>query len=149
MHRNNLPTDIINSALPLINSYINKLLKNIADFMIDIKLDDDKIKVNIIYNNEDIFPIEASSGMESIVSELAIRSALMQISNKTNYNFLIVDEGFSTLDSTMFPNLENVFNILKRTIDHVLIVSHIETMKDMVDKIVEITIENGYSKINL
>ena len=43
--------------------------------------------------------LELTSGMEKFISSLAIRVALINVSNLPRPNFLAIDEGFGTLDS--------------------------------------------------
>ena len=41
-----------------------------------------------------------------------------------------------------------MFDLLKAQFDYVIVISHLDNIRDMVDNIVEIKKVNGYSRIN-
>jgi DNA repair exonuclease SbcCD ATPase subunit len=105
--------------------------------------------VNVYIKYEDKkWPLELCSGMEKFISGLALRVALINISNLPRPNYLVVDEGFSALDGHNIPMLHALFDYLKRNFDFIIIISHLDAMRDMVDKQLEIKKENGFSKID-
>ena len=52
------------------------------------------------------------------------------------------------MDSDNLNSVYNLFQYLKSQFQFTLIVSHIESMRDAVDSLLEIKKENGYSNIN-
>jgi len=86
--------------------------------------------------------------MERFISSLAIRVALITISNLPKPNFLIIDEGIGTLSAENLPNMHTLFSILKNQFDFIIIISHLEAVRDMVDSLMEIQLDEGFSKIN-
>jgi DNA repair exonuclease SbcCD ATPase subunit len=60
---------------------------------------------------------------------------------------LVVDEGFSALDASNLPALSTLFSVLKTQFDFLIIISHLDAIRDFVDSRMEITKENGFSKI--
>jgi DNA repair exonuclease SbcCD ATPase subunit len=62
---------------------------------------------------------------------------------------MIVDEGFGVLDAENMHSMQTLFNILKTHFDFILIVSHLDTARDMVDHLIEIKKEDGYSQISV
>jgi DNA repair protein SbcC/Rad50 len=91
--------------------------------------------------------LELGSGMEKFISSLAIRVALINISNLPRPNFIIFDEGWGTLDSNHISEVKLLFDFLKNHFDFVLIISHIDSIKDLVDNLLEITKNSGFSQI--
>lgn len=87
------------------------------------------------------------SGMERFISGLAIRVALINVCNLPRPNFLVIDEGFGTLDSENLQSLFMLFTYLKTQFDFVMIISHIDSMRDVVDGLVEIKKEKGFSNV--
>mgnify|MGYP003637642943 FL=1 len=85
--------------------------------------------------------------MEKFLSSLAIRVALTKVSCLPRPNFLIIDEGFGNLDSENLQALESLFEYLKTEYDFIMVVSHIDLMKDMVDELIEIDTTSGHSLI--
>ncbi len=94
--------------------------------------------------------IELGSGAEKMLASIAIRAALLSISSLPKPNMFIIDEGFGKLDSRNIENVQKIFDYLKSVFEHVLVISHVDTMKDMVDNIIEIsTDESGYAHIEV
>jgi len=79
---------------------------------------------------------------------LAIRVALTNISNLPRPNFLAIDEGWGTMDSDNLNSVHQLFQYLKSVYQFSLIISHIDTMRDFTDTLLEIQDDEGYSKIN-
>jgi DNA repair exonuclease SbcCD ATPase subunit len=85
--------------------------------------------------------------MERFISGLAIRIALINVCNLPRPNFLVIDEGFGTLDNENLQSLYMLFAYLKTQFEFVMIISHIDSMRDAVDTIVEIKKVNGFSNV--
>ena len=147
--RDGIPYEIISKTIPNIESEINNILGQIVDFTVSLEVDGKNINGKLSYDYDRVWPLENSSGMERFVSSLAIRVALMNASNLPKPNFLIVDEGFGVLDAEHIHSMQTLFNLLKTQFDFIFIVSHLETARDMVDSLIEIRKEDGYSQISV
>jgi DNA repair exonuclease SbcCD ATPase subunit/DNA repair exonuclease SbcCD nuclease subunit len=147
--RDGVPYEIITKAIPNIESEINTILSDIVDFNVSLEVDGKNINGKLNYDYDRIWPLENSSGMERFVSSLAIRVALMNVSNLPKPNFLIIDEGFGTLDNEHLNSMQSLFNSLKTHFDFILIISHLDNARDMVDNLIEIKKEDNYSYISL
>ena len=86
--------------------------------------------------------------MEKFISGLAIRVALINVCNLPRPNFLVVDEGFGTLDSDNLQSIFMMFDYLKTQFDFINIISHLDAMRDIVDTLVEIKKVDGFSQIH-
>jgi len=75
------------------------------------------------------------------------------LSNNTNLsrgNFLMIDEGFSTLDAEHLADVSNVLKAMSYYFDKIFIISHLEFINDIVDERIIITRdESGISQINM
>jgi DNA repair exonuclease SbcCD ATPase subunit len=110
-------------------------------------MDGKNINNYIAYDNDKSWALEMASGMEKFISGLAIRIALTNISNLPRPNFIAIDEGWGTMDSDNLNSLYQLFQYLKNIYQFSLIISHIDTMRDFTDILLEIKQEQGYSKI--
>ena len=63
--------------------------------------------------------------------------------------FLIIDEGMGSLDTEFLHGMQLMFDLLKSQFDFVIVISHLDNIRDMVDNILEIRSTNGYSHINI
>ena len=147
--RDGVPYELISKALPAIESEVNNILSQLVDFTITFEMDGKNINNNIVYDIDNTWPLDLSSGMERFISSLAIRVGLINISNLPRGNFLAIDEGWGTMDSENINSVENLFQYLKTQFQFTLIVSHIDSMRDAVDTLLEIKKENGYSSVFL
>jgi DNA repair exonuclease SbcCD ATPase subunit/DNA repair exonuclease SbcCD nuclease subunit len=146
--RDGVPYELIAKAMPKIESEINNVLNQVVDFNMVLQSDGKNINGYIIYDDENYWPLELTSGMERFISSLAIRIALINVSALPRPNFIAIDEGFGTLDSNHITALVNLFDYLRVKFDFSIIISHVDTMRDMVDNLIEVNKIDGYSYIN-
>ena len=145
--RDGVPYDLISTAVPYIEQEINNILSQIVDFNLMLDMDGKNINCHIVYDEENFWPIELTSGMEKFISSLAIRTALVNVSNLPRPNFLAIDEGFGVLDSDNMNSMFNLFDYMKTQFSFIMVISHIDSMRDIVDKLIEIVKSKGQSKI--
>jgi DNA repair exonuclease SbcCD ATPase subunit len=146
--RDGVPYQLISKALPQIEAEINNILTQIVDFTILLETDGKNINGYIVYDSSNYWPLELTSGMEKFISSLAIRASLINITSLPRPNFLAIDEGFGVLDSDNLNSMYLLFDYLKTQFNFILCISHIDAMRDVVDKLIEIKKENTYSQIN-
>ena len=144
--RDGVPYDLITKALPTIEDEVNNILSQLVDFSMTFEMDGKNINNYIVYD-DNIWPLELSSGMEKFISSLAIRVGLINVSSLPRSNFLAIDEGFGTMDSDNLNSIYNLFQYLKSQFQFAMIVSHIDSMRDTVDTLLEVKKENGFSNI--
>ena len=147
VNRDGIPQLIINDALPIIENEVNTVLDQMmAGFQLGITSEDKNINLYIKYDDQE-WPLSLSSGMEKFVSSLALRVGLINVSNLPCPNFLVIDEGFGTLDTDNLSNMKGAFDYLKTRFDSVFIISHLDTIKDFMDHLLPVHVEKGYSKV--
>ena len=145
--RDGVPYELISKALPAIENEVNNILSQLVDFTMTFEMDGKNINNYIVYDTDNTWPLDLSSGMERFISSLAIRVGLINVSNLPRGNFLAIDEGWGTMDSENLNSVYNLFQYLKTQFQFTLIVSHIDTMRDAVDTLLEIKKEGGYSSV--
>ena len=145
--RDGVPYELISKALPAIENEVNNILSQLVDFTMTFDMDGKNINNYIVYDTDNTWPLDLSSGMERFISSLAIRVGLINVSNLPRGNFLAIDEGWGTMDSENLNSVYNLFQYLKTQFQFTLIVSHIDSMRDAVDTLLEIKKEGGYSSV--
>ena len=149
MHSNGIPYDIVKKSLPVLNEEIAKILTNIVNFEVFFEADGNKLEIFIKHPRFEPRPIELGSGAEKTISAMAIRLALLGVSNLPKPDLFILDEPGTALDE---ENMEGFVRILtdmmKNSFKTVLLISHLDSLKDCVDTIIEIEREDGYALIN-
>jgi len=147
LSKDGVPYELISKAIPSIEREINNVLENMnAGFHIELEMKDKMIDAFICYG-EDKWNLELSSGMERFVSSLAIRIGLINVSTLPRPNFIIVDEGFGALDSDNIANMQGAFQYLRTQFDFTMIITHLDTIKDYMDTLIPINVNNGLSKV--
>ena len=146
LSKDGISYELISKALPMIEGEVNNILGQIVEFGVQLDMDGKNINANIVYDDQK-WSLEMCSGMEKFISGLAIRIALINVCNLPRPNFLVVDEGFGTLDNENLTSLYMLFAYLKTQFDFVMIISHIDSMRDVVDTLMEIKKVNGFSNI--
>jgi DNA repair exonuclease SbcCD ATPase subunit len=141
--RRGIPVQIIHSLLPKINAEIAKILNGVVGFVVELEADLDSNAMDIYINYGDSRRIiELGSGMEKMMASLAIRVALINCSTLPKTNMLMIDEGFGALDETNLEACGKLLQSLKKWFKNILIISHIDAIKDVVDNTIEI-MKNG------
>jgi DNA repair exonuclease SbcCD ATPase subunit len=147
LSKDGVPYELISKTIPAIENEVNQVLDNMmVGFNLKLTMDGKNIETMICYE-DNCWNLELSSGMEKFVSSLAIRVGLINISTLPRPNFLVIDEGFGSLDGDNIANMEGAFQYLKTQFDFVMIVSHLDTIKDYMDMLIPIEINKNLSKI--
>lgn len=144
--RDGIPYALISKAIPYLQAQVNSILAQVVDFTVEIETDGKNINVYINYDDNK-WPLELASGMERFVSSLAIRVALIKITNLPKPNFIAIDEGLGVLDSSNLNSMHMLFNYLKDMFKFNLVISHIDVVRDMVDNILTIDRKDDLSYI--
>lgn len=127
-----MPYTIIARVVPLMESIINRFLSNITDFMIKVVVEGNNIDLYIdrpIYNGKPIL-LNNASGFERFISSIAIRVALMEISQLPKPNFIAIDEGWTSFDNENINNVGTIFDYLKSRFELVISISHLQNIRE-------------------
>lgn len=145
--RDGIPYQVICNTVPEIEKEVNGILSQVVDYTIQFETDGKNVVPYVVYEYGR-WPIELTSGYERFVASVAIRVAMTNISNLPKTTFLAIDEGFGTLDPDNLASMYTLFSFLKNNFDFVLVISHLDALKDAVDKQIEIKREGNFSFVN-
>jgi DNA repair exonuclease SbcCD ATPase subunit len=147
-----LPYILLSKIQPILEKKVNDLLSITTDFTVLFDMSDSKIDIyldrsiykdksrNIIINN--------ASGFERFMASLAIRMALLELSNLPKINFMAIDEGWSSFDTHNINNVSVILDYLTSKFDFVLTISHLIQIKEHCD--IQLSLKKddyGFSKI--
>ena len=139
----------MSSYLPAINAEIATILHNAVGFTVELEAELSSNDMDIFINYGDSRRvIEVASGMEKLMSSLAIRVALSNVSCISRSNMLIIDEGFGALDPANVEACNRLLSSLKKWFKHILVISHVDAVKDTADSFIEISHDGKNAKIN-
>lgn len=132
-----IPSMLIRYCLPKINKEIKDILHDVVNFNIEIIEEENSLNVYIDYGESKRI-IECGSGMEKMIASIAVRVALINVSNLSKSDMFIIDEGFGSLDDSNVESCSRLLQSLKKFFKTILIISHVDTIKEIVDKNIEV-----------
>jgi DNA repair exonuclease SbcCD ATPase subunit/DNA repair exonuclease SbcCD nuclease subunit len=147
--KDGLPFKMIAEILPSLQVSVNSVLNQMVGFNLEFETENQNVNIKLIYNEEQSWSLDLASGMEKFISSLAIRVALSQISALPKSTFLVLDEGMGTLDKENLGQIYALFDMLRTQFDFIMLITHIEAVKDVADQLVEIQRDNGFSRIEV
>jgi DNA repair exonuclease SbcCD ATPase subunit/DNA repair exonuclease SbcCD nuclease subunit len=148
--RDGLPFKLIAEVLPEVEVATNNLLSQMVEFSLRFDMQDGKnVNMRLAYDEDKMWPLELASGMEKFISGLAIRVALMRVSSLPKSNFLIIDEGLGALDPDNLSSMYGLFDVLRTQFDFIMVISHVDSVRDVSDRLLEIKRNNGFSRIEV
>jgi DNA repair exonuclease SbcCD ATPase subunit len=142
MHSNGIAFGLIKKNLPLINQEISKILSSVVDFEIFFENSDNKLDIFIKHPKYDARPLENGSGAEKTLAAMAIRIALINVTNMPKPNIFILDEPGTALDNDNMEGFIRILDLVKSYFETTILISHIDQLKDSADMNVEISRTN-------
>jgi DNA repair exonuclease SbcCD ATPase subunit/DNA repair exonuclease SbcCD nuclease subunit len=148
-HANGISYEVIKSMLPVINDEIQKVLSSIVEFQVFFAEDGDKLEVYLKHPNYDPRPLSMGSGAEKTIASMAVRLALISVSSLPKSNIFVLDEPATALDAEHMEGFTRLLQMIKAQFKTVLLITHLEGLKDIVDMTIDIDKTDGYAKVNL
>jgi DNA repair exonuclease SbcCD ATPase subunit/DNA repair exonuclease SbcCD nuclease subunit len=138
--KSGIPSHLVTATLPIINKRLEESLFEDCGFRIELESEESSKKLDMYIDYGDSKrKIECASGMEKMIASLALRTALHSITHLPKPDFMILDEGFGALDDS---NVEVCMKMLRSMLSHfrfILVISHVETVKEAVDEMIEVS----------
>ena len=94
-------------------------------------------------------PLSMGSGAEKTLASMAIRLGLISITNLPKSELFILDEPATALDQEHMEGFIRLLDMIKNQFKTVLLISHLDTLKDVVDMTIDIQKFKGYARVNL
>ena len=148
-HANGISYEVIKSMLPVINDEIQKILSSIVDFQVFFAEDGDKLETYLQHPKYDPRPLSMGSGAEKTIASMAVRLALISVSSLPKPNIFVLDEPATALDADHMEGFTRLLQMIKSQFKTVLLITHLDSLKDVVDKTIEIDKSDGYAHVNL
>lgn len=149
MHSNGISYDIIRKKLPVINEEIAKVLSNIVEFEIYFEDDGKKLDILIKHPKYEARPIELCSGAEKNLAATAIRLALIKVSSLPQSDLFILDEPATSLDEENMEGFIRIIDMLKTQFKTIILISHLDALKDVADIQIMIDKVDGYAHVEV
>ena len=148
-HPNGVSYEIIKNRLPIINEEIAKILANIVEFEVFITNNEDKLDIFIKHPKHDARPLEMGSGAEKTIASMAIRLAFLTVSSLPKSDLFILDEPGTALDEENMEGFVRILDMIKGYFKTVILISHLDSLKDCVDMQINIEKDQGFASVNI
>jgi len=149
MHSGGISYDIIKRKLPFINNEIAKVLANIVNFEVFLENDGRSLNINIKHPRFEARPLSMCSGAEKTIAAMAIRLALLSVSNLPKGDVFIMDEPGTALDENNMEGFVRILELVKTYFKTVLLISHLDSLKDCVDMQIVIERREGFAHVEV
>lgn len=130
-----IPFRLISQVKNILERKVNDLLAVVTNFSVKFDISDSNIDIYLdrpVYEGRPIL-INNSSGFERFISSLAIRIALMEISQLPSPNFMAIDEGWSCFDNENINNIDVILDHLGQKFEFILTISHLQVIRQHCD----------------
>jgi len=148
-HPNGISYNIIKNRLPVINEEIAKILTGVVDFEVFILNEDKKLDILIKHPKFEPRPLEMGSGAEKTIASMAIRLAFLTVSNLPKPDLFIMDEPGTALDEDNMEGFVRIMDMVKNYFKTVVLISHLDVLKDAVDMEIMIDRKDGFAHIEI
>jgi len=147
-HPNGISYDVVKRMLPLINEEVSTVLSNVTDFEIFFEAEKNKLDIFIKHPKYEARPLEMASGAEKTLAAIAIRIALTNVSTLPKSDIMIMDEPGTALDAENLEGFMRVMEMIKGYYKTVLLITHLDSLKDIADMTIDIERQDGYAYVN-
>ena len=89
-----------------------------------------------------------ASGAEKTMAAMAIRLAFLAVSNLPTSDIMVLDEPGTALDEEHLQAFTQLLDMIKAHFKTILLISHLDSLKDIVDLTLDISKKEGYAYIN-
>ena len=145
---------VIDYLVPQLEDRINNVLEQMSDFRIRLDTqkataDEEGVKeglfITVINDLREELSFSNYSGGEKVKITIAISEALASLMNQIG--FRIMDENIISLDKESTESFVIVLEKLQEKFPQLLVISHLQEVKDMFERQIKIIKTNGVSKI--
>lgn len=139
--------------LPVMERTVNRVLANFINRRVRLSVEPKTTKGEILHINTHFIDSRGKvsctlGGMEEFVHALAFQLAFSNTSLRPVGSIFIIDERISVLDKERKTHIDELFDFLKLTFKHVLLISHMEEISEFCDHHIRITKDDrGLSRI--
>ena len=106
-----------------------------------------RLDIYIQQPDRDASPLEMASGAEKTVAAMAIRLAFTNISSLPKSQLFILDEPGTALDAERMEGFVRILDITSSIFKTVILISHLDSLKDTVDSIINIEKKDGFANV--
>lgn len=138
---------VLRNTLPIINAQMDNLLNDVADFTVEVIMND-KNEVDFIMERDGAkCKLNAASGFERTVASLALRVVLGNMSMLSRPPFILLDEILGGVAKENYDAVKKLYDKIIPYFSFVLHITHLNDILDWHSQVITIKKENNISSI--
>jgi DNA repair exonuclease SbcCD ATPase subunit len=147
--KNGISKMIMKNMIPVINSELQRLLMDSAEFKLEVRISDkNEVEFWMIDNSTAIEKLMSSgSGYERTIASLALRAVLSKVCSLPKPNIVVFDEVFGKISNDNLEMVAEFFHKIKDYFEKILVITHNPMVSQWADTIVKIEKTNNVSKV--
>ena len=147
--KNGIIKTIVKSVVPKLNNELMRLLSDVTNFMVEIKVNEkNEVEFWMVDNDTNIEKLLSSgSGFEKTLASLAIRTVLTKVSCLPRPNVTVFDEVLGKVSNENLDQVGVFFSRVKDYFENVFLITHNPLVREWSDNIITINKENNISQL--
>ena len=143
---------LLENNLVSISNGVSEILMPIIGVSLKLCIEDNDLVMysyRIDGDNKKEVRLDTFGGMEQFMLDLSFRVLSMRYTMLPRSDIFILDETFSCFDNANLSKVSSLYDLLYSLYDHIIIITHIDKLKDSIHKMINIANYNGYSSIKI
>jgi len=147
--KNGISKMIMKNMMPVINSELQRLLMDSAEFKLEVRISDkNEVEFWMIDNSTGIEKLMSSgSGYERTIASLALRAVLSKVCSLPKPNIVVFDEVFGKISNDNLEMVSEFFHKIKDYFEKIMVITHNPMVSQWADSVVKIEKTNNVSKV--
>ncbi len=147
--KNGIIKTIVKSVVPKLNNELMRLLSDVTNFMVEIRVNDkNEVEFWMVDNQTNVEKLlSTGSGFEKTLSSLAIRTVLTKVSCLPRPNITVFDEVLGKVSNENLDQVGVFFTRIKDYFENVFLITHNPLVREWADNNITIKKENNISKL--
>lgn len=117
---------VLRNTLPIINGELKRLLSDVADFDVEITMNEKNDIDFLLIRDGVITRLAAASGLEKTQAALALRVVLGKMSRLSRPPFILLDEVLGTLANENYDDMKKLYDKIVAEYEFVLHICHLD-----------------------
>lgn len=142
---------ILKNAIPVINSELDRLLNDTAEFSMELEVND-KHDVEYWMTDRETGlrkPITTTSGYEGTVAALALRAVLTKVSVLPKPDIIVLDEVLGKVADQNLELVKHLIDKISEMFSKVILITHDQSVKDWGNNVLTIEKTQNVSKLKV
>jgi len=147
--KNGIIKTIVKSVVPKLNSELMRLLSDVTNFMVEIRVNDkNEVEFWMVDNDSGVEKLlSTGSGFEKTLASLAIRTVLTKVSCLPRPNITVFDEVLGKVSNENLDQVGLFFSRVKDYFENIFLITHNPLVREWSDNIITINKEKNISTI--